>query len=216
MAKQKKQEEESSGESCPLWILSFADMMSLLMAFFVMLSTFSTFGPKAEQQLKGVLQAALAPYGGYLQRPPKTGLGPRSKTGQTPEGSERPTLEQTFSTDTMVETGPKDFRTHKVFLTESKNVFWSNGCSLSKQGKDYLTTMAEYWERVRGRIVLNEAGPGEADIGLPRCVIIAEFLVSKGMPRESINIAASSLMAPTDQNKNRMVEISFLDESLYR
>jgi hypothetical protein len=40
MKKQPPQEE--SGEKAPLWIISFADMISLLMAFFVMLQTMAT------------------------------------------------------------------------------------------------------------------------------------------------------------------------------
>jgi hypothetical protein len=41
-AEKQKPPEEESGEGAPLWIISFADMISLLMAFFVMLLTMST------------------------------------------------------------------------------------------------------------------------------------------------------------------------------
>lgn len=40
--KKKQAQEESGGEKAPLWIISFADMISLLMAFFVMLQTLAT------------------------------------------------------------------------------------------------------------------------------------------------------------------------------
>jgi hypothetical protein len=38
----KKAQPEESGEKAPLWIISFADMISLLMAFFVMLQTLAS------------------------------------------------------------------------------------------------------------------------------------------------------------------------------
>jgi outer membrane protein OmpA-like peptidoglycan-associated protein len=40
--KKNQAQEEGGGEKAPLWIISFADMISLLMAFFVMLQTLAT------------------------------------------------------------------------------------------------------------------------------------------------------------------------------
>jgi hypothetical protein len=215
----KPQEEEGGGEGAPLWIISFADMMSLLMAFFVMLSTFSSFGPKAEQELKGVLQAALAPYGGWLSHPPKTGFSNSVKLrGTTQQGSEKPTLEQTQSTDGMAETGPRDFRTHKVFVIESSKVFWSSGTTLSRQGKDYLNIMAAYLSRVPSRVVIGENGPDSPqDIGINRAIIVAEYLVNNGISRQLCSISGAT-MTPADTNRmpRRVLEITLLDEGTYR
>jgi hypothetical protein len=216
-AKPKKQEEEGGGEGAPLWIISFADMMSLLMAFFVMLSTFSNFGPKEEQELKGVLRAALAPYGGWLNNPPKTGVGQRNKvSGQTAQGSEKPTLEQAEGTDTMAETKPKDFRTHKVFAIESERVFWSGGVTFSKQGKDFLNTMTTYLAKVPCRIVISENGPGAQELGINRSIVIAEFLASKGFPKSLINISPGTMLVNDKSKPRRKVEITLLDENTYK
>ena len=216
MAKhQKKQEEEGGGESAPLWIISFADMISLLMAFFVMLSTFSTFGEKEAADLRNVAKAALAPYGGWLGSPPKTGLSPQVRTsGQTPEGAQKPTLEQTLSTDSINETGPKDFRREKVFTINSSEIFYMGGGTLSQNGKDFLDTMAKYLAKVPARIVICENKPTKADErGTVRSVIVAEYLIRRGVPKQNCNVAGA-LMYPAYKDKGRVLEITFLEESV--
>jgi hypothetical protein len=52
-------------------------MISLLMAFFVMLSTFSNFGPGEAAKLKKVGKSALSPnyYGGWLVNPQRAAMG---------------------------------------------------------------------------------------------------------------------------------------------
>ena len=74
MAKAKKVEEEG-GESAPLWIISFADMISLLMAFFVMLSSFTSYDKGEEQKLRAAVRATLAYAGGWMGSIPKDSLG---------------------------------------------------------------------------------------------------------------------------------------------
>lgn len=78
--KQNPKQEEDGGEGAPLWIISFADMMSLLMAFFVMLSTFSGFGPSEAEKLQKAVHATLAPnYGGWRPHYNQTAMGARRR-----------------------------------------------------------------------------------------------------------------------------------------
>ncbi|OHB56485.1 MAG: hypothetical protein A2Y07_09170 [Planctomycetes bacterium GWF2_50_10] len=219
MAKHKKQaaEEEGGGESAPLWIISFADMISLLMAFFVMLSSFSTYGPKAKADLKNIANAVVAPYGGWFQTPPKSGLGTKQKmSGQTPEGAEKPTLEQTQEMDSINETSPKDFRSEKVFSIASSEIFYLGGTALTTGGKDFLDTMATYLQKLPARIVICENKPEKTDdLGVNRSIAIVEYLVSKGIPRQCCNLTPA-LMFTGYKDRMRMVEITLLEESIYK
>ena len=42
MAKKKKQQEDEAPPGAPEWIVTFSDMISLLVTFFILLMTFST------------------------------------------------------------------------------------------------------------------------------------------------------------------------------
>ena len=151
--KHKPKQEEESGEGAPLWIISFADMMSLLMAFFVMLSTFSSFGPDEAEKLQKAMTAALAPnfYGGWNPVSPTPAVGPQAiAAGQQEKGSDRSTLEETQGKGMLAETKSEDFRTRKVFLIESNKVFWGAGATLSREGRDFLDTLAAFAAKMPG------------------------------------------------------------------
>jgi outer membrane protein OmpA-like peptidoglycan-associated protein len=160
----KPQQEEESGEGAPLWIISFADMMSLLMAFFVMLATFSGFGPSEAERLQKAVKATLAPnyYGGWHKQHVRTAVGYQSPAaGQLERGSEKPTIEETQGKGLMKETQSGDFRTRKIFLIESRTVFWGTGTTLSPSGRDFLNTLASFAGRMPDRIVISEDGPAD-------------------------------------------------------
>jgi hypothetical protein len=212
--KQQPQEEES-GEGAPLWIISFADMISLLMAFFVMLTTFSGFGPKESAKLRKVITAALAPnyYGGWFQNPSRGAIGRQMvATGQAEKGSEKPTLEEAAGSGSLAETLTKDFRSHKVFLIESKKAFWANGTSLSTEGQDFLNNLGLLIGRVPGRIAISETGPGNnPDIGIIRAIAVVEYLNGKGVAKNRCGIATKSTMPETNSGQERMLEIVLLE-----
>jgi outer membrane protein OmpA-like peptidoglycan-associated protein len=213
-------QEEESAEGAPLWIISFADMMSLLMAFFVMLSTFSSFGPAEALKLRKAMTAALSPnfYGGWYSFHPRTAVGPQAiAAGQHEKGSERPTLEETQGKGLLAESKPEDFRTRKVFAIESAKVFWGGGATLSGNGRDFLDALAAFAAKMPGRIVIAENGPGaNAELGLNRALRTLNYLAARGVAKDRCCIGTQGTLAGQNSGSERMLEIAILDESTYK
>jgi chemotaxis protein MotB len=215
-----KQEEEEGGEGAPLWIISFADMMSLLMAFFVMLSTFSGFGPAEAERLQRTVKAVLAPnyYGGWYTPYPRTAMGAQAMAaGQLERGSEKPTLEENQAKGLLKETPAGDFRSRKIFLIESRNVFWGAGTALSPGGRDFLNTLASFVSKIPDRIVICEDGPGQDDQqGLVRAAWVLNYLTGKGISKDRCSIAARGMSPDRSFQTQRMLEIALLSASVYQ
>jgi flagellar motor protein MotB len=217
--KPKPKQEEEGGESAPLWMISFADMMSLLMAFFVMLSTFSGFGPNETEKLQKTVDATLTPnYGGWHKERSKAGVGYQSPAaGQPQKGSERPTLDDKRGKGLLKESQAGDFRTRKIFLTESKTVFWGTGTALSPSGREFLDTLASFAAKMPDRIVISETGPGEdSEQGLLRATTVLNYLTRKGLSKDRCSIAARGMSPDQSFQAQRMLEIALLSTSLYQ
>jgi hypothetical protein len=218
--KPKPPQEEEGGEGAPLWIISFADMMSLLMAFFVMLSTFSGFGPAEAEKLQRAVKAVLAPnyYGGWYTPYPRAAMGAQAvAAGQLERGSEKPTLEETQGKGLLKETPSGDFRSRKIFLIESQAVFWGMGATLSSDGRDFLDTVASFVSKLPDRIVICEDGPGpDGPQGLVRATTVLNYLTGKGVSKDRCSVAARAMSPDGSLQTQRMLEIALLGASVYR
>jgi chemotaxis protein MotB len=213
--KGKKHEEEESGESAPLWMITFSDMASLLMAFFVMLTTFATFGPEESERIRGVSQAALRADYGMFQSTPKNSVTTAKAKSQVEQGSEKPTLEKNMGGSALKDKDLKDFRDRKVFLVESSVVFVANTGTISPQGKDYLSTLASFVKEVPNRIIISESGgDNNVEYGIARSMSILKFIVEQGISADYCNISAKGISPPENFKAERMLEIVLLDEGL--
>lgn len=211
-----KQEEESSGEGAPLWMISFADMMSLLMAFFLMLTTFSSFGPKEEKQLRTAILVALAPFGDLMGHGVFESSGDDMSRGPNPAGtatenSEKRTFEQ--AKGALRPTNAPDFQTHKVFTAESRDMFWSTGTTLSTRGRAFLDLVASYATHLQGPLVVSESSPIPDGLGVQRAIAAVRYLVDRGIPESSINVAPVALEPATDTD-HRKLQVTFLAEAI--
>jgi hypothetical protein len=196
-------------------------MMSLLMAFFVMLSTFSSFGPAETAKLHRAVKATLMSdyYGGWFRSQPYGAVGPQSlAAGQLAKGSEKPTLEEGSGHSLLAESQPEDFRTRKIFVVESKDIFWGAGVTLSTNGRDYLDTLATFSRQVSDRLVISESGPGkDAELGLRRAIVIVKHLAGRGIPTGRCSIGATGMRPEEEEpGAQRKLEIALLEESAYQ
>ena len=217
MSSKPKAEEEESGESAPLWIISFADMISLLMAFFVMLSTFADFGPKEIKQLHGVLQVAMFGSGSWFQNTPEqSGIAPNiAAANATSQGSSVPTLEKTKSTDSIEQTNPTNFRDYRIFQSPSGNMFISNGVMLSPAGREFLETFADFWKSAPCRIIITERGAGKNDkISIQRAAVAIDYLDRLGVKSEWCSVSGRGAMPQSYFSGERIFEIWLADGSI--
>ena len=232
MGRRSKQAEPDEAPGAPEWMVTFSDCMTLLLTFFVLLLSFSSFDDKVFRQLKAIFPGS----GGGLGNSNETGKDaflPAMQIEHTAEldaGSEKPTLVQGQEGRLKQETEPVDFRRRKVFLISSKRIFLGKGAVISSEGRNIMTTMASFLKEVPGRIVISENGPprllvedksGDSKyFGLPRAWAVVEYLTTRQkLNKKWFSISAASTLpqesSGSDGPDERTVEIVLLERSLY-
>ena len=234
MGREKKQFQEEPGPSAPLWMVTFSDCMNLLLTFFVLLVTFSSFDTKVLTDLGSVFRK-IFPETFPIQRQgelDQSAFLPRSlltPTDPLAQGSEIPTLIKGGGDKFKKDTRPSGFDVKKVFLIPSKNVFWGKGVTISSDGKKLLWGLALYLKETSSRIVISENNPNEQSdeqLGLQRSWKVVEYLtIEQGVDKRRFNISTSTCLTSDKfisnklDNSNtksaRILEITILERSLY-
>ena len=210
------QEEEGGGEGAPIWIISFADMISLLMAFFVMLSTFSAFDKDEKLKYRAVANSTLLSFGGAFQHAPKDSLSWKPPANEAiKEGPERPSPGQNLQVGVVRKTAPDNYLEHKVFLISTSSMFYFMGNALTIEGRFWLDTMVKYLGRVQGKVLISERGPGsEKKSKLKRSIVAAEYLIEKGVPADRLCVSSCGTMPQSYFQQKKMLEFCILEQNI--
>jgi len=232
MGSTQTQVETDEPAGAPQWMVTFSDCMTLLLCFFVLLLSFSSFDEDVFPKLAMAFARAL-----YAENPPlEKDKGAFLPTSQfvaieyLGEGSEKPTLAKGGDEGLKEETESADFHSRKVFLISSKRIFWAKGTTISSEGRNILATMASFLKEVPNRIVISENGPGDEEdneqFGLLRAWAVMEYLTTKqGLEKSWFSRAAASplIRAGFESGKpghpraeaERGLEIVLLERSIY-
>ena len=224
----KKHVEEDAPSGAPEWMVTFSDCMTLLLTFFVLLLSFSSFDNRVFWSLKIIYCKALTNISPFPQsnRDSFQHLRPIKYLEELDKGSEKPTLENGKKDGLLEETQSDDFHKLKVFIISSKKIFWGKGTAVSSEGREVISTMASFLKQMPSRVVISENGPGGEDneqFGLERAWAVLEYLTGKqGLDKERFSISAASTI-PQERLENgkisagreRAVEIVLLEWGIY-
>lgn len=224
---------EDDAAGAPEWMVTYSDCMTLLLTFFVLLLSFSSFDDKDFYELKAIFAKSLQTVSPKAKTT-KDALLPTEQiipTKEINQGSEKPTLEISRSEGGLEEEASEmNFRNRKVFQWPSSRMFWGRGTAVSSEGRDILTTMAVFLKEVPSRIVISENGPkGEAasaDFGLSRAWAIVEYLtMTHNLDKRQFSISGEGTFTGKEFENSRgdqsiaederRLEIVLLERSIY-
>jgi len=219
MPRQKKQIEEEQPAGAPQWMTTFSDCMTLLLTFFVLMLSFASFDDKVYQKLEITLMRDLPSIFKDVQESRDSIVTPLKIDEKDPKkGSEKPTLEKEKKDKPKEKL--ENFRDKKVFVCSSSKIFFGKGIAISPFGREALTDIAAFLNRVPGRIVICENGSGKENdhknFGLPRALAVLEYLTeNQGLDQNRLSISSLSTINKEDFDAaQRKLEIVILERSI--
>jgi chemotaxis protein MotB len=233
MRRTTKPQEEEQPSGAPEWMVTFSDCMTLLLTFFVLLLSFSSFDVKVFRRLRVIYCKAFNNIAPVVGSDSDALLPlPRIKyTDELDKGSEKPTSQDGLTDGLMKETRLADLQAGMAFIIPSKRLFWGRGAILSSEGRHIMDTMGAFLRGVPSRIVINESGPKNDPsggyAGLPRAWSLMQYLTTEQNidgTRFSLSAAdalsqagqhrANTEPAPGRSEPERTVEIVLLEWSM--
>jgi chemotaxis protein MotB len=236
MGQKIRQPEDDEAPGAPEWMVTFSDCMTLLLTFFVLLLSFSSFDERLFKRLTIIFAEAM-PGVGEQKRATKEAVA--QVKGQDimlsvelDAGSEKPTLQKGKSDSFLKEERePVDIYGRKVFSIPSKKIFWGKGPAISSGGRSILATMASFLKEMPSRIVVSENAQGASEIngnqiGLRRAWAVVDYLTEKqGLNKNWFSISAASMTmsggvgragAVYPEGAERTLEVILLERSIYK
>ncbi len=148
MAGLRNKTETDEPAGAPEWMVTFSDCMTLLLTFFVLLLSFSSFDENVFRRLRSIFSESLSTVSKAVKKN-RDAFAPATQLQTLKEvdkGSEKPTLTIGKESNLKEETEPSDFYNRKVFYISSGRIFWGNGTVISYHGYKTLCEQNNPWQ----------------------------------------------------------------------
>lgn len=228
MARERRQPPQDEPSGAPEWMVTFSDCMTLLLTFFVLLLSFSSFDERIYRKLNVIYCDAFPTIHSRRKASKEAFVDFNQRSYEIEKGSEKPTLED-GQQGTLTESDLPAFKKNRTFIKESQGVFWGKGTTISTDGHKMLSALADFLRKVPGQVVISENSRDRTDksrdFGLTRSWQVVQFLtVREGLEKSRFNISAGTTIGnkafdilrldEKNTNSNRILEIVLLDRSV--
>jgi len=232
-AQDNKPVEDEAAPSVGEWIVTFSDCMTLLLCFFVLLLTFSSFDEESLKRFGGAFDYdhhESAIFEGQSVR--DSMIEPIDHIAdQAREGSETPT-DMFVERDDGRRSSSKlrwiadsdAYRDRKVIHIPCNRLFRGRGRNLTGRGRRYLSMIAGFMKKLSCRVVISESS-GRHGVsrsfalrraGLDRAWSVMAYLTEKeGLAKDRFNVSATSLAKGEDLRRGDVVELVLLARKIY-
>ena len=224
-----KQQEENNGPGD--WIVTFSDCMTLLLCFFVLLLTFSSFDSVALKKLSGAYNyRTQGSIHNNPRRVPDSPVETPDMLTMTEKGSEHPTdtpiaqVKNPQKREKMP--GQEAHKERKVFYIPCDQMFVAEGLKMKDAGKGHLDRIASFLEMKPCLVVVNESrlpapdavGAYANNAALERARKIVEYCIqTRGVSAEYFSIAADGGIVSRERFGGRpVIEIALVAPRVYR
>ncbi len=228
MAVARKKPEDSGGPIIGEWMVTFSDCMTLLLCFFVLLLSFSSFEEVALDKFSGIFPCMI--YKSIFDNPriiPDSVVPPpKIPIDRTEEGSEFPTRNPPQSiknpkphSDIDETAAHTDAKTVRI---PSSKLFYGRGSRLKTEGKRLLDVIAPFLDLIPSQVVISEtsargaAGYAATLSGERAYSVLRYFTETKRLDPERFNISMTGFAIQPGLDIEPALEIVMLSRSLYR
>ncbi|MDR3182151.1 MAG: OmpA family protein [Planctomycetaceae bacterium] len=212
MSKKRKHEEEEEEEVAPFWMISFSDLMTLLLAFFIILFSISTIEQKKMTELMEAMGSR------YLTH------------GSRHAGNKAPTADPNLPKTKVLREHPDQHQSDTLSPPPDKSktiqdtviTFQSGHDELDDAGKQSLTQLAQqlqgrpYPIQVAGHAAQKEIAESSIyrktdDLAYTRAYNVRDFLLSQGLKPERFSLVIMGPYQPLQQSESAPVTNTYVE-----
>lgn len=221
MAKNMNNVEPEEDSGAPEWMVTFSDCMTLLLTFFVLLLSFSSFDSTAIENVERAFGIGRPNSGGQPGNysTSLSEIETIKSVEDIPKGSKVPTPSDKALANLAAKRRLTDYKRQKVFAISSEKVFAGNAAVINPKNKHILDNMAVFLKAKPSRVVICEFDPDNPTksdrTSTQRAWTIMKYFIDSNIDANRFSITGSTMLSRNDNLSKRQVVITLLEEGIY-